>query len=144
MQDPPGVLQFTLLPHRRRLAVTLGRWSLNPERRYRALRQQFAELFANRHQLGKILIVLSRIRILNHRNRSCPPRRRINFPPHLRRSLLDKRRNLSNPCSDFGLHRSPSSPLISDAFNPPTRPCARAQVVSTSASKISPARGPHN
>src|SRR5712691_3593165 len=140
MQDRCGVLQFTILAHRRSFAVTLGGWPLDPQRRDSALCQQLAELFANRHQLRKIINVLSRIRILNHRNRSRPPRRWIDLPPHLCRSLFEKRRNLSNLCSNFGLHPTPSSPLISDAFTPPTRPCTRAPVVITSASTISSAR----
>ena len=138
MKDGGGMLQFAILADRRGLTVTFGGRSSDAERCDSTLRQQLAEFFADRHQLGKVFDIFARIRIFDHRDRRCAPGRRI-----------DRSRPISVEISStnvaifriFAFIADPSSPLISDAFNPPTRAWTRAPVVMTSASRISSARG---
>src|ERR1022692_5195500 len=120
MKNRRGVFQFSVLT-----------------RRPRPRREQFPEFLSNRHQLGKILHIFSRTRILNYGHRRRTPRRRRNLAVHFAPRLFHKSRNLA----DLRFHRSPSSPLISSALSPPTRACTRAPVVITRASRISSARG---
>ena len=85
----------------------------------------------------KILDIAACERIGDDGDRRRTPHRRRNLAPHLGQGLVDHRYDLAN----FEAHRSPSCPLISEAFSPPTRAWTRGPVVITSASKISSARG---
>ncbi len=131
------MLEFAILADRRRLAVTFRHRGLNTQGCNRTLRQQFAKLLANGHQLRQVFDVLTRAGVLDHGDGSCAARGWIYFSAHLALRFLHEDGNLA----DAGFHRSPSSPLISDALRPPTRAWIRAPVVMTSASKISSARG---
>src|SRR4029077_12245225 len=99
--------------------------------------EQLSKFFANFHQLREVLHIFPGIRILDHCDRRRPLGGRRNFSVHLAIRLFYECRNLAN--LRFCFHRSPSSPLISDALRPPTRACTRAPVVITKASKISSA-----
>src|SRR5207247_519682 len=88
-------------------------------------------------QLSQVVHVFSSARVFNHRDGSGAPSRWIDRLAHLSVRFFNERRKLA----DSGLHRSPSSPLISEALSPPTRAWIRGPVVITSASRISSARG---
>src|SRR5262249_56577277 len=98
---------------------------------------EFTEFFADSHQLGEILDVLSGVGVFNDRYRGGASCGRIHEVAHLGLRFLQKDRDLA----DVGLHRNPSSPLISEALSPPTRAWMRGPVVMTRASRISSARG---
>src|SRR5215472_918033 len=137
MQDGCGMLEFSVFAHGGGLAVALCVVARDTQSGNCLLRKEFTEFFADGHQLGQILDVLSGARVCDDGHGGGAARGRIHGAVHLGLCFLQKHRDLSN----VGLHRNPSSPLISEAFSPPTRAWMRGPVVITSASRISSARG---
>src|SRR5262249_11466829 len=129
MEDRGGMLPLALLADDGRLAVALDVVGRDAERRHRLLAEQAPQLLADRHQILEILGIGPAERILDHRRRDRLARRRAHFLAHLAAGLLDGDDDLA----DIGLHRNPSSPLISEALSPPTRAWMRGPVVITSA-----------
>ena len=117
MKDRGGVLELAVFTDGCRLPIAFNTGSWDAQGRDGALRQQFAQFFSDRHQLRQVVHKFSGVGIFNYCNSRGASGWRINGAFHFRARLFEKRRNLAN----VGFHRNPSSPLISEAFRPPTR-----------------------
>ena len=90
------MFQFAVLADGGGLAVALRLAAVDAERRDRALRQQLAELLADRDQRRKILDIFSGKGIFDHGDRRRAPRRRRNRLAHLQMGFLDHGDDLSD------------------------------------------------
>src|SRR5215831_14614521 len=131
------MFQFAILSNCGGLAIAFRGRARDAQSRDGAFRQQSAELLADFHQFTQIFHKFPSERIFDDRGGRRAPRRWSDGLAHFTASLFHKRDNFA----DLGFHRSPSSPLISEAFSPPTRAWTRGPVVITSARRISSARG---
>src|SRR5262245_12468799 len=96
MQDRGSMLQLAVLADRRGLAVGMRLGAVDAERRHRALRQELAELLADRDQRREVLHITPGKGILDYRDRRRPPRRRRDGLAHLDLSFLDHGDDLSD------------------------------------------------
>ena len=75
------------------------------------------KFFADFHEFGQVLYVFSRERIFDYGCSGGASRGRIHGLAHFGVGFFHE----GDDFADFGFHRRPSSPLISEAFRPPTR-----------------------
>src|SRR5438309_6242716 len=141
MQNRRGVLDLAVFAHGRRLAIALDAGRRYAQSRDCSQREQFTEFLADQHQFRQVFHILSSAWIFNDGDCGGTPSWRIDGPAHLGSRLFDEGCNLADLRSLWDFHRSPSSPLISEALRPPTRACTRGPVVITNANRISSARG---
>src|SRR5438105_3285715 len=96
MQDRRRMFEFAVFADSSGLAVAVRLGTVDAECRDSLLRKQIAELLADFDQLRQILDIPACKRILDHRDRSGPPRRRRNPMSHLEMGFLDHRDDLAN------------------------------------------------
>jgi hypothetical protein len=100
MQNRGCVFELPGLAYDCSLAVTLGLSGLYAESSHAFLAQQSAQLFADVHQLGQILVIAPGKRILDHRDGHRSARWRLDHLAHLDARLV----HLDDQFSDFGFH----------------------------------------
>src|SRR5262249_55726238 len=117
MENSGGVFEFSVFSDCGGFAVALSRGARDSKGRDGALGQQLTKFFADFHQFAQVFNVFAGARIFDDCDRCSTARRRLNVVAHLSARFFQK----SSELADFGFHRSPSSPLISEASSPPTR-----------------------
>src|SRR5260370_5313376 len=111
------MLELAVLTDCGSFTIALRRRPGDAKRDDRALGQQRSKLLADLNELAQIFHVASGEWILDYRCRRGAPRCWFNCLVHLPAGFFNER----HAFSDLRFHRNPSSPLISEAFNPPTR-----------------------
>ena len=137
VENGSGVLEFTVFADRGGFAVTFGGRPGMPRATTARSVSSAPKFFADLHEFSEVLNEFSSERIFDHGCGGSASCGRIHRLAHFGVSFFQEDNNFAN----FGFHRRPSSPLISEAFRPPTRAWMRGPVVITRAKRISSARG---
>ena len=108
------MLELAVLTDGGRLAIAVSLRAVDAERGDCLLRQQFAELLADRDQWGEVFDIAAGKGIFDHRDRRSAARRRRDRLAHLQMGLFDDSHDLAND----GTHRCSSRSSLHKFFEP--------------------------